>query len=101
MTTMTLMVAQAAAILEQASALPPGHALLIRVGALSPLVQPALRARDQFYRLRREMAPAYAELQFLLSQSDPDHEIIIVRRSEPTTRPEPESHLLSPEDIDL
>jgi hypothetical protein len=97
------MVAQAAAILEQASALPPGHGLLIRVGALSPLVQPALRARDQFYRLRREMAPAYSELQFLLSQSHPDHEIIIVRRSpaEHAERPEPEPHFLSPEDIDL
>jgi len=100
----TLMIAQATAILERAASLPPGHGLLLRINWLEPdgPPQPALRARQTFYRIRQEMSPAYEELQFLLTQDDPDHQIIILRRSprEPGSEPSP-VRLLSADDLDL
>lgn len=104
----TLMVAQVQAILEQALHLPPNHGLLIRVGVLRGyLPAPATRARQQLYRVRKEMSPAYDTLQMVLSQVEPDHEILIVKRSEPlpaepTFSPAtPANRILSAEDFDL
>jgi hypothetical protein len=77
MTDQTLLAAGAFQILSQAAQAETG--IIVEVTAPTPMIAPALRAKQVLYRFKSENSD-FANIQILLSPDNPDGELWLVNR---------------------